>query len=263
MTGAGLIPSIPERGDLVSADELVALENDIIRVVPLIDEIPVLEEGRARARMLEAYLREKDMQRPMLGAQRHIEARIGQLLPPPEPGKRTDLEPLGHDLKVNGANEIEPSDGTDFRLLGRALQGECELEPEEWRKSRRALVMIVRERLGEMPETPPLPDGQYRCIVADPPWKLDTGPDVFGGTGESGHDALAYTQMSVDAIKALDVKARTPDDTDDDGAQHDARMGHGTDNAASADGPISEPLAELSRWSRGRGGRIPLAGEAL
>ena len=41
---------------------------------------------------------------------------------------------------------------------------------------------------------------------------MDTGPDVIGGTGESGHDALTYDQMTVEAIKALDVEGRAADD---------------------------------------------------
>lgn len=214
-----LLPAIPERGAAVAAEQLIAIERELIRVIPFIDEIPVLEEGRSRARALEGYLRDKDLQRPMLGAQRRIEARIGQLMPPPKPGERTDLQPPDHDPEVRRIERHnDGAEAGDFRLLARALDGECELEPDEWRKSRRALVMLVRQRLDEMPKSPPLPDDQFRCIVADPPWKLDTGPDTFGGTGESGHDALAYAQMSVDQIKALEVQKRTPDDVEDDGA---------------------------------------------
>jgi hypothetical protein len=35
----------------------------------------------------------------------------------------------------------------NFRLLARALNGDCELTPDEWRKSRRALVALIRRRL--------------------------------------------------------------------------------------------------------------------
>lgn len=56
-----------------------------------------------------------------------------------------------------------------------------------------------------MPVTPPMPEGTYHCIVADPPWCLDTGPDEMNTTGERGHDHLAYEQMSIEAICALDV----------------------------------------------------------
>ena len=72
---------------------------------------------------------------------------------------------------------------------------------------------MVRFMVGEVPETPPLPAGQFRCIVADPPWKLDTGPDVFGGTGERGHDHLAYEQMSIEDIKALPIEEKAAADS--------------------------------------------------
>jgi N6-adenosine-specific RNA methylase IME4 len=59
-------------------------------------------------------------------------------------------------------------------------------------------------------ETPPLPGGVFRCIVADPPWQLDTGPGWE--YGDSGHKPLAYPQMTLDAIEALDVKDHSADD---------------------------------------------------
>src|SRR4029077_20801576 len=68
------------------------------------------------------------------------------------------------------------------------------------------------ERLGLLPEMKPLPDGVFRCIVADPPWQLDTGPNAFGTTGESGHDELAYSQMSIDDICGLDVESHAAED---------------------------------------------------
>jgi hypothetical protein len=79
--------------------------------------------------------RGRELQRPMLGAQRRIEARIGQLLGEPAMGGRGKLSsmPEGFDRRHLGA---------DFRLLARALDGECVLTEEEWQKSRRALVSI-------------------------------------------------------------------------------------------------------------------------
>ena len=155
---------------------------------------------------MEKYLRDKKLQRPMLGAQRRIEARIGQLLGPTRPGTRTDLQPSGHD------REVAEDHRADFRLFARILKGECEVTEDEWRKSRRALISLVRNRLGLLPETPPLPKGKFRCIVADPPWQLDTGPEVFNGTGERGHDRLDYEQMTVEKIKALPVESKAAGD---------------------------------------------------
>jgi N6-adenosine-specific RNA methylase IME4 len=168
--------------------------------VATIKSIEVLDDYRARARAIEAYLRSPELQRPIAGALRRIEARIGQLMPASQ-GARTDLQLRHHDYEVVEHNK----DRTEFRILGRALAGECPLTEDEWRKSRRALVAHVRYKLGLQPDTPPFPDATFHGIVADPPWQLDTGPDVMHGTGERGHDALAYTQLSVDAICALRV----------------------------------------------------------
>lgn len=192
------LPALPRVGTPVSAQQVAELEKRVIETVATVEDFSELEEWRAQASALEAYLRGRELQRPMLGAARRIEARIGQLLEPAVGGRGKTAQ---HADKFHTANRV------DFRLLGRALSGECSLTEDEWRKSRRALVAVVRQKLGLMPETPELPEGEYACLVADPPWRLDTGPDVFGGTGEAGHDALAYAQMTLSDITGLDVKS--------------------------------------------------------
>lgn len=199
--------TIPERGTPITADQLVQLERQVADRIGEVEDIDTLTEWKRQSRALEQYLRDREMQGPMLGIQRRAEARIGQLLGEPAPGKRTDLEPVGHDRKV----EIPKDDRADFRVLARGLS-EIELTDGEWQKSRRALVSLIRNRTGDLPKTPPLPKGVYRTVVADPPWQLDTGPDSFGTVGERGHDALAYEQMSVERIKALPVVERVADD---------------------------------------------------
>jgi N6-adenosine-specific RNA methylase IME4 len=199
------LPAVPDPGTRVAAEDVARWERQVAEIVRDVDDVKLLNEWRARAAALETYLRGKELQRPMLGAQRRVEGRIGQLLGEPKEGRPT-AEYLGHDLSI-----LAPDDRVDFRILARGFDG-CPLTEEEWRKSRRALVSLIRQRMGLVPDTPPLPDGVYRCIVADPPWKLDTGPDVFGGTGEAGHDALAYEQMSLEEIKELPVAARAAPD---------------------------------------------------
>lgn len=193
------LPALPAVGTALSARQVAELERRVIEAIADVDDLSELAEWRAQAAALEAYLRGRELQRPMLGAARRIEGRIGQLL-----GERTSG---GRGQKGPHADSIERQRREEFRLLGRALSGDCPLTEEEWRKSRRALVAVVRQKLGLMPETPELPDGQFACVVADPPWTLDSGPDVFDGTGESGHDALAYAQMSLGDISSLDVKS--------------------------------------------------------
>jgi hypothetical protein len=55
----------------------------------------------------------------MLGPQRHIEARIGQLLGPATPSNQYAV---GHDLRQS---VLDRSAREDFRFLARALDGEC------------------------------------------------------------------------------------------------------------------------------------------
>ena len=202
------LPMVPEVGSKVSNAVVQGIEQQIALHIAEVDDLETLEDYRLKAAALEKYLRDKELQRPMLGAQRRIEARIGQLLGEPEKGGRGKTKTNTH------AEEFISRDGdrSDFRILSHAYNG-CELTDDEWRKSRRALVSLVRNRLGLLPETPDLPEGVFSCIVADPPWKLDTGPNVFNGTGERGHDNLAYEQMGLDQIKALPVKDRAADDS--------------------------------------------------
>lgn len=195
------LPAIPDPGRPIAAADVARWERQVAEALPAISDVDLLREWRDRAAALVAYLRGRDLQRPMLGAQRRVEARIGQLLGPPQVGR-----PNPHHDEVS-----HDQTRADFRVLARGLDG-CELAEDEWRKSRRALVSLIRQRAGLVAETPPLPDGVFRCIAADPPWKLDTGPDVFGGTGEAGHDALAYEQMSLEEIKELPVSKHAADD---------------------------------------------------
>jgi N6-adenosine-specific RNA methylase IME4 len=103
-------------------------------------------------------------------------------------------------------------DRRSFRLLAQASRS-GRLQPDEWRKSRRALVSLVRQRLGLTPEAPQLPEGKFACIVADPPWQQTTGPDIFNGSGERGHDALEYEKLSIEQICSLsDVVGRSVQD---------------------------------------------------
>ncbi len=208
MARNALLPAIPKVGSKISAKMVADIETQIVELLPKITSIEEAEEFRAQASALESYLRDKGIQKPMLGTQRRIEARIGQLLGPPSKG--------GRGKTSKHADEFNNEQITDFRTLAHALDGECEpeLTDEEWRKSRRAFVSLVRNRVpGLRTKTPELPDGVFRCIVADPPWQLDTGPEVFGGTGESGHDSLDYEQMSIDDIKELKVSERAADDS--------------------------------------------------
>ena len=200
------LPAIPRAGAPVSAGEVVALERQLADALPSVSDFDLLDEWRDQAKALEAYLRGRDLQGPMLGAQRRIEARIGELLGEAKVGKSNPHhDEISHDQTRS-----------DFRLLARAAR-ECDLADEEWRRSRRSLVADVRRRLGLTSDAPPLPEGCFRCIVADPPWQLTTGATMPGKFGDiaikDGADDLAYGQMSVAEIAALDVPSRAAEDS--------------------------------------------------
>lgn len=198
-----MLPALPKVGSALSAEQVATIEEQVSAAVMTVTSIDELKEWLAQIAALEGYLRSRDMQGPALGAARRIEGRIGQLFGDPQTGGRGKTSPHG--------DEFWNHEIFDFRLLAKALTGECPLTPDEWRRSRRALVALVRFRLGLMPITPPFPDDTYHAIVVDPPWELTTGPNVFGSK-ERGNEALAYSQMTLDDIRELDVqKLAAPD----------------------------------------------------
>jgi hypothetical protein len=131
------LPSIPKPGAMISPDSIVAIEAEVSRALATIDDIDILQEWRSRAAALEAYLRGKDLNGPMLGAQRRVEARIGQLLGDAEVGNPS----ITH-ARVIG--EIPRQDRSRFRQLARAL--DVDLDECHWRQSRRALIDYLQEK---------------------------------------------------------------------------------------------------------------------
>ena len=57
-------------------------------------------------------------------------------------------------------------------------------------------------------EPPPLPDGQFRVIVADPPWSYDSR-----GNDPTHRAANPYPSMTIDEIKALPVASHAHDNS--------------------------------------------------
>jgi hypothetical protein len=134
---------IPAAGSPITVHDVVQIESTIARQVVTITDISALDEMRAKADALARYLAGKELHGPMLGAQRRIEARIGQLLGEPNhaPGS----------LPREG-NSISGTDRQRFRLLARGFEV---LTDEQWRQSRRALIALLQERFA----TPARSDG--------------------------------------------------------------------------------------------------------
>jgi N6-adenosine-specific RNA methylase IME4 len=68
-------------------------------------------------------------------------------------------------------------------------------------------LMVARKAEAIAAEPPPLPQGPFRVIVADPPWAYDSR-----ATDVSHRAANPYPQMSIDAIRALPVASLAHDD---------------------------------------------------
>jgi hypothetical protein len=81
------------------------------------------------------------MQRPILGAQRRIEGRIGQLLGPPENGGRGKLSSVPDSL-------VSADDRVSFRYIAKALNGDCKLALLWQIYSRRCCVSIQVRQYG-------------------------------------------------------------------------------------------------------------------
>ncbi|MGQ0836347.1 MAG: hypothetical protein ACT4O5_15785 [Gammaproteobacteria bacterium] len=139
------LPAIPQPGAAIALSDVVAIEARIAHEVTTLEDIDALEEMRAKAEALAHYLQGKELHGPMLGAQRRIEARIGQLLGEAEVGRPAAEKQISH------AREIKHSDRNRFRTLAR---GFSVLTDEEWRQSRAALLKLINQR-APMPRRTP------------------------------------------------------------------------------------------------------------
>lgn len=80
-------------------------------------------------------------------------------------------------------------------------------------------VLSLARKLAGRGETPPLPEGRWRAIVADPPWPYErrtVRPDESGpraaGTSELGALPFPYQTMTVEDIALLEVEGRAAED---------------------------------------------------
>jgi hypothetical protein len=133
------LPAIPKAGTAIALADMERMEQGITQQLALIEDVDTLLEWKAQAAALEQYLRGKDLNGPMLAAQRKVEARIGQLLGQASNGgdRRSDQFP-------RAATEISSSDRLRFRILARGL--ERGLPDEDWRRPRTRLIALIQER---------------------------------------------------------------------------------------------------------------------
>ena len=146
MTGLALSPAPGPAADLarpegpLTFEQMELRELALARLLPTMDDIAAIEEERRKIAALEHYLEGKQAHLPARGAQRRLEARIGQLLGEAQVGRPENGN------STHADNFERSGDRVDFRILAKALDGKCDLSKDDWRQSRRALVALIRAR---------------------------------------------------------------------------------------------------------------------
>lgn len=192
-----LLPSLPSRAEATAA-AVEAIEAAVVDRLDEVDQLDQLTEWLDAANALTEFLRSRELHGPMQGAARHVEGRIGQLLGEAPGRGRAEMNRHAH--------SFSPDLREDFRLLARGSSGQVDVTTVEWRTSRRALVQLIKKRIGYR-DNIELPDGIYSTIVADPPWK-QSQTDTWGDEREGSRAGVPYRTMSLEDIKLLPVSDR-------------------------------------------------------
>lgn len=138
------------------------------------------------------------------------ERRLGELLGPPEQGKRTDLT-------SSSLEEVEIPDASAHRWRVEASVPEtdfrryvAEQRDKQAEVTSTGLYMLGRrQQIPEPVETPPLPEGHYHCIVIDPPWPIQKiEREVAPNQGKS----LDYPIMEIEKIAGLNIPSLVAED---------------------------------------------------
>lgn len=204
---AGL-PTIPDP-QTVSLEVLLDACEAVVVWANICDHLAAVREVYARFAAVAQYLARRDAAREGNAAMRLLEVRIGQLLPPPEPGKRTDLEPL---LSEGEVRPLHRTQASEFRRMAEhaevveALVAEStEREPasrHQVLKAIRKLERAVRTADIAANEPPPIDaePSEFSVIVMDPPWRYD---NVATRGAAEDH----YPTMSLEDLASLQLPA--------------------------------------------------------
>jgi hypothetical protein len=133
------LPTFPSTG-LLTIEAAAAVEQQAAQALAQIESVEVLEEWRAKFAALAEYASHHDQTvcAHLLGAQRRIEARIGQLFGDPADHKGGRGKKTAHH-----GEGFHPRQRSEFRLLARWWD---RLTDNDWRQSRRALVGMLEAR---------------------------------------------------------------------------------------------------------------------
>lgn len=108
-------------------------------------------------------------------------------------GVAANVEDGAHALSLSHLRALAPLSAEDQRALAGVIS------PMTVAEARRVIRLWRAQQRAALPrETPPLPDGTFRCICADPPW-------AFENDWGDGVAADHYAPMTTEAIAALPV----------------------------------------------------------
>lgn len=187
------LPALPLKGSAISLAVIEDIEAHVAKEVMLQDDIKSLREWQAQAAALEAYLRGKELHAPMMGAQRRVEARIGQLLGNgaghgPGRGKKSpslDSFPLGRQTIGR------------FRILARGF--DC-LNGDEWRSPRQPLMQLIQQRI---PSPRHVPTGVRKDGRRKPYAERIAEIKKLMDEGYQAEQIAERTSISVDTVQML------------------------------------------------------------
>lgn len=194
-------PVVPNIGAPVTVEQMEDAEQAIAIALPSMNDIRVIQDQCSKIKALEKYLEGKQAHLPARGAQRRLEARIGQLLGEPEVGRPEKTSVMTE------VSDVSRHERMDFRILARALNGECELSKTEWRQSRRALVALIKDRTKEDTAMDPLAAFQERMRKPATQIQVPEGKTPEQVTREG--IALERQGSSDKAAKAIGVRPET------------------------------------------------------
>lgn len=198
------LPVIPSPGAPVALQDVMAIEATVAHNIAVIADMDVLEEMRAKAEALAQYLKGKELHGPMLGAQRRIEARIGQLLGETSSGERNDLKP-----SLAGEGSVSRMDRNRFRLLARGIGV---LADEEWRQPRVKLLSFLREKYPVPRRTPDVIEQKNGTVKKSRQKRIEEITKLAAEGARAGQiaDKLGLSEQQVRLI-ANDAEIVLPD----------------------------------------------------
>lgn len=140
----------------------------------------------------------------------HLEAKAKETQ-----GKRNDLTSVNkftevkrstqQAAKITGTNQQYISDAKRIKQEAPELVEEIAIGNLTIPQAKRRMVKDARK------EAPPLPDGKYRVIYADPPWSYGNS-GIIGETDNYGHVERHYPSMTITELCSLPVRSLVDND---------------------------------------------------